>query len=527
MVSHQPSSHSSGLEVPTRACEPCAERRVRCSRGIPCKQCIERRTCCTYPASNSRGKRKRVVQHDREDTSVDTGLGSALPSTSATNSGLCLLAASQSTTFDGPVATQPTDGPPTVLQSNRQSNGAASVEPQFSEMLQQSMILAPDIGVGEDIAYGIIDTFSPQAMELLSINWLSPDYQAELQLSEQLANMQNVFPPAGVGFPSCLDPAPVARLDRTSRVDQRSLTSQSTIPSQCRDTETLSIHSAQSPAVSHVSGHSSNRFYVDGDGARASLRPPWPSNVSPSSSPCISDPHAHTNTTAESAQACLVDEQLSSERYRVLTGNLQSESSNFTANELPSYEQVSQWVRLYLEYFHPTFPFLMKMELFDVNSDWVLLLAVATLGAVLSTSSEAGRVRHLLMDTLAQVVTHRLESVQSRQDIGNNWILPAAARRENLGDLGTVQAAVLNIVCLLHCGRKDKISCAMAERHRLVDVCHSMQLLSASIPQFSDESAGDFRRWCRDWYQAQASIRLGLMIWASHPVDHRTSSPND
>lgn len=510
--------------MPTRACEPCAERRVRCSRGTPCKQCIERCTCCKYPPSNSRGKRKRVVRHDREDDSVDAGLGSALPSTSATNSGLFLPAAGQTTTFDGPVATQPTDGPRTVIQTSRQSNGAASAEPQFSEMLQQSMILAPDIGVGEDIAYGIIDTFSPQAMELLSINWLSPDYQAGLQLSEQLADIQNVFPPVGVGFPSCLGPAPAACIDQASSVDQQSVTSQPTIPGQYRDTETLSIHSAQSPAVSHVSGHSSNRFYVDGDGARASLRPPWPSNASPSSSPCISDTHAHTNTATETAQTCLVDEQLSDQRYRALTGNLQSESSNFTTNELPSYEQVSQWVRLYLEYFHPTFPFLMKMELFDVNSDWVLLLAVATLGAVLSASSEAGRVQHLLMDTLAQVVTHRLQSMQSQQDIENNWILPAAARRQNSGDLGTVQAAVLSIVGLLHSGRKDKISCAMAERLRLVDACHSMQLLSASLPQYSNESAGNLRRWCREWYQAQASIRLGLMIWASHPVDHRISN---
>lgn len=497
---------------------------MRCSRGTPCKQCIERHTCCAYPPSNSRGKRKRVVRHDRGDNSVDAGLCSALPSTSATISGLCLPAAGQSTTFDGPVATQATGGPRTVIQTNRQSNGAANSEPQFSEMLQQSMVLAPDIGVGEDIAYGIIDTFSPQAMELLSINWLSPDYQAGLQLSEQLADIQNVFPPAGVGFPSCLDPAPAACIDQVSPVDQQSVTSQPTIPGQYRDIETLSIHSAQSPAVSHVSGHSSNRFYVDGDGARASLRPPWPSNASPSSSPCISDTHAHTNTATETASTCLVDEQFSDERYQVLIGNLRSESSNFTTDELPSYEHVSQWVRLYLEYFHPTFPFLMKMELFDVNSDWVVLLAVATLGAVFSTSSEAGRARHLLMDTLEQVVTHRLASVQSRQDIENNWILPASARREKPGDLGTMQAAVLSIIGRLHCGRKDKISCAMAERHRLVDACHSMQLLSASLPQYSNESAGNLRRWCREWYQAQASIRLGLMIWASHPVDHRIST---
>lgn len=387
------------------------------------------------------------------------------------------------------------------------------------------MTFAPDIGVGEDIAYGIVDTFSPQAMELLSINWLSPDCQTGLQLSEQIADMQNVFPPVGVGFPSCLDPAPAARLDQASRVDQQSITSQPTMPSQYRDAETLSVHSAQSPVVSHVSCHSSNRFYVDGDGARASLRPPWPSDAS--SSPCLSDTHAHTNTAAGRTQACSVDEKLSNELYRVLTGNLQSESSTFATVALPSYEQVSQWVRLYLEYFHPTFPFLNKMELFDVNGDWVLLLAVATLGAVLSASSEAGRVRHLLMDTLEQIVTQRLKSVQSRQDIGNDWILPAATRREKYGDLGTVQAAVLSIVGLLHGGRKDKISCAMAKRHRLVDACHSMQLLSASLPQYSNESARNLRRWCREWYQAQASTRLGLMIWANHPVVHKTSNPRN
>lgn len=333
--------------------------------------------------------------------------------------------------------------------------------------------------------------------------------------------MQNIFPAGGVGFPSSLGlgQAPAERIDQASQVGQQSVTSQLAIPSQCRDGETLSIHSPQSPAVSHASGHSCNRFYVDGDGARASLRPPLPSDAS--SSHCASDTHTHTNSAAGSGQACSVDGQLPVDLYQVLVNNLQAEFSNLTGNAFPPYEQVSQWFRLYLEQFHPTFPFLRQLELFDVNSDWVLLLAVVTAGAFLSTSSEAGRVRHSLMEILEQVVAHRLESVQSRQVIEHDWIMPATAKTENYGNLAIWQAAVLSTISLLHCGRKDKISRAMTGRHRLVDACHSMQLLSASPPQYSTGSAGDPRRWCRAWYQTQASTRLGLMIWASHPVEYK------
>lgn len=458
--------------------------------------------------SNARGKRKRVVETD----SVAAEHGPELPSTSLTHAGFCLPSAGQTTTFDGPLETQQTLTPRTIIQADRSSDGIAD-EPgtQYPEMLQQPMM---------DIAYGVVDGFNAQAMELLSINWLSPDYQAGLQFSEQLAGMQNIFPSEGVGFPSSLGQAPVECTDQASQVGQQPVTSQPTMPSQCREGETLSIHSAQSPAVSHASAQSCNRFYVDGDGARASLRPPLPSDAS-SSSHCVSDKNNQTKSGAERGQACSVDKRLPVEIYQILADNLQTEFSNLTGNALPPYEQVSQWVRLYLEQFHPTFPFLRQKELFDLNSDWVLLLAVVTVGAFLSTSSEAGTVRHSLLETLEQVVTHRLESLQSRQDIENDWILPAAARRERFEDLVIWQAAVLSTICLLHCGRKDKISRAMAGRHRLVDACHSMQLLSASPPQYSTGSAEDSRRWCRLWYQTQASIRLGLMIWASHPVEYK------
>lgn len=460
---------------------------------------------------------------DQESDSAAAGHGSALPSASATNLELCLPAAGQTTSFDGPVETQPTDGPRTAIQTDRSRNGASNeADTQYSEMLQQSMIFAPDIGDREDMPYGIVDGLNTQAMELLSINWLSPDYQAGLQLAEQLADMQNIFPAGCAGFPSSLGQSPAGCIDQASRVDQQPVRSQPTILSPCRDRETLSMHSAQSPAVSHASGHSCNRFYVDGDGARASLRPPLPSDAS--SSHCVSNTYDQTNPAADSDQTSSVDGQLPIELYRVLAGNLQAASSKFTGNGLPSYEQVSHWVRLYLEYFHPTFPFLRQLELFDLNSDWVLLLAVATLGAFLSTSSEAGRIRHSLMDTLEQVVTHRLESVQSRQNIENDWMLPVAARKEGSRDLAILQASVLSTISLLHGGGKDKISCAMAARHRLVDACHSMQLLSASPPQYSTGSAEDPRRWCRKWYETQASIRLGLMIWASHPVESKIST---
>lgn len=457
--------------------------------------------------SNARGKRKRVVETD----SVAAEHGPELPSTSLTHAGFCLPSAGQTTTFDGPLETQQTVTPRTIIQADRSSDGIAD-EPgtQYPEMLQQPMM---------DIAYGVVDGFNAQAMELLSINWLSPDYQAGLQLSEQLADMQNIFPAEGIGFPSSLGQAQAECIDQASQAGQQSATSQPTMPSLCRDGETLSIHSAQSPAVSHTSGHSCNRFYVDGDGARASFRPPLSSDAS--SSHCVSDKNTQTNSAAERGRACSVDRQLPVEIYQILADNLQAELSNFSGNALPPYEQVSQWARLYLEQFHPTFPFLRQIELFESNSDWLLLLAVVTLGAFLSASSEAGRVRHSLMETLEQVVTRRLESVQSRQDVENDWILPAAARTERSGDLATWQAAVLSTICILHCGRKDKISRAMAGRHRLVDACHSMQLLSASPPQYSTGSAEDSRRWCRLWYQTQASIRLGLMIWASHPVKYK------
>lgn len=509
--------------MPTRACEPCAERRVRCSRGSPCKECVERRLCCTYPLPNSRGKRKRAVVDDQESDSAAARHGSALPSTSATNLELCLPAVGQNTSYGVPVETQPANGPRAVIQTDQSRNGASNEgDTQYREMLQQSMIFAPDIGVREDIPYGIVDGLNAQAMDLLSINWLSPDYQAGLQLAEQLADTQNIFPAGCAGFPSSLGQTPAGRIDQASRVDQQSVTSQPTMLSPCRDRETLSIHSAQSPAVSHASGHSCNRFYVDGDGARASLRPPLPSDAS--SSHCVSETHDHTSPAADRRQPGSFDGQLPIEVYRVLAGNLQSASSEFTGKALPSYEQVCHWVRLYLDYFHPTFPFLRQLELLDVNSDWVLLLAVATLGAFLSASSEARRIRHLLMETLEQVVTRRLESVQSRQNIENDWMLPAAARREESGDLTILQATVLSTIILLHGGRKDKISCAMAARHRLVDACHFMQLLSASPPPYSTESTEDPRQWCRMWYRTQASVRLGLMIWASHPVESKTST---
>ncbi|KAF3000479.1 hypothetical protein E8E14_002499 [Neopestalotiopsis sp. 37M] len=387
-----------------------------------------------------------------------------------------------------------------IGETNTQYTGTSS--------MQQSMANEPGLALGANMVYDMSGRFDTQATKLLSINWIAHQYQTSFDPFDQLGDICNVFPTQFLDSSISLDEPNQENLNPSIVIERESAPDQPRPLDMMGDREAQSLLSDPGSVVSRDSHQSGSFFYVDGDGSRASLRPAFQDISS-------DQPRAHSHH--ERDPVTLAMEEVPFHLYQSLGNNLQSEYYDAIGSNVPSYHQVTLWVDLYYKKFHPTFPFLRRPKFWDEDNDWVLLLAVVTVGTSMSQTLDAERYRRPLMKILQQVVGHRFAVMRGQQDARTEWTSPALETSFvpdiKSSDLAVLQATVLSMLCLMHGGRNDEISFAMAERLKLVDACHSMRLLSKASVHHVFDSGYEPRAQCRAWYQHQAFARIGLMIW--------------
>ncbi|KAI0151025.1 hypothetical protein BJ166DRAFT_581739 [Pestalotiopsis sp. NC0098] len=509
--SHEEESPSSAEVASKRACKACSKRRVRCSRESPCKQCIEKSTNCIYPSAGNKGKRQRDVFNQQPDTSLteDPSSASQLGSDATANQDMCLSFLAEAATLNANLETPRSNTAQINVDPNLNLVGQADT--QYPVILgQQTLESEPIPALGADIVYDMNGRFDAQATKFLSINWISQQYQASLDPFSQLGDIGNAFPTQfldnslGFGQPTHEDLTQSAAVNPQSASDPPPLLL--SVPR--GDGETQSLFSDPDSAISRGSHGSGSFFYVDGDGSRASLRPVFRNS---------SATYPPATWRHERSPGALAVDQIPVRLYQRFANHLQTEFYKVIGSNVPSYQQVSLWVNTYFEQFHPSFPFLRRPRFWEDDSDWLVLLAVAAVGTSISNTADAAQYRHSLIEILQQMVSHRFASMQGRHDSRAEWISPGTDSFTVSGpgtpDLATLQASVLSMICLMHGGKNEEISLAMAERSKLVDACHAMRLLSNSSAYHFSDSARDPEAQCQAWYQHQALSRVGLMIW--------------
>lgn len=183
--------------------------------------------------------------------------------------------------------------------------------------------------------------------------------------------------------------------------------------------------------------------------------------------------------------------------------------------DFPSYAQMRLFVYHYFDNFHPVFSFLRKSSFaHDASQSWVLLLAVAAVGAKYSTSQHDRSRADPLLRCLS-VILHQKHygnepndnPAYNAQSCGDANAVPRAPP-----DLRLVQAAVLNLMCLMNSGKSAYVHRALMERHYLTDACATLQLLSGNNRIF------DIRSSTLQWLEQESRIRTGLIIWVSQPL---------
>ncbi|KAI1525638.1 Fungal-trans domain containing protein, partial [Pyrenophora tritici-repentis] len=352
-----------------------------------------------------------------------------------------------------------------------------------------------------------IDNMVPPGLGLLDTNWLSPQHRDPADMDAFLMNLGNV---AHDNVEQWACPALTAPAQEATAAIQ---------PPPHTNLHNLNATSrtwvATSAFPSKISG---NRYYVDGTGARA----PFGGK--------IQDSNSSKSTQLHEAEANIPntpDEILESislcppEAYQSLLDGIATEGQScmigIEPSELPTQMQISICVGHYFEKFHPVFPFLRRSSFaHDVSNDWHLLLAVAVIGSKYMHHSPHSQLKESLSRLLSAILTrykYGLESSGEVNDADTPYTPGCTKANRVCPNLSTLQAGILNIVCLLHSRKKLAVERAFVDRHYLVEACHSMELLTNTTRFGSLAELTKYDNMARAWLAQELKVRTGMMIW--------------
>ena len=161
----------------------------------------------------------------------------------------------------------------------------------------------------------------------------------------------------------------------------------------------------------------------------------------------------------------------------------------------PSQRLLNKHISLYLDHFHPNYPFLDLQKLARYEMGWPLLIVMAAIGAIYSTPKSArgyGEMLHGFVRTY-------LMGVYSNGEPGET--------------LEYAQTKALNIVGLCHASKKALVQQGYMERDLLVGTCHRLALLERiNAPKFTYDVMPSESNWM-DWRKWEERLRTGLFVW--------------
>jgi hypothetical protein len=398
-------------------------------------------------------------------------------------------------------------------------------------MFEVSQAVQPaDSGTQRIYELSSISCFNEQAMDLLSMNWMSPENSTSFGWNGLIAappyaeddksdpNMPFLFP-ASADLP---DPGRECVLGNGQAPD---------IGRHGTSIDSAG-HSTYAPSQlgSEESKSMIGSYYVDGDGSRAPFRGQasrqWKERrmtaVNDVSTP-RSNVTNHTNGgTGSLWEGPLVSVDGYNNMIRELHLELGRKNAVIDANLFPSLQCIAACVQSYFTIFHPIFPFIRKRTfLEESNEHWIILLAVAVVGSKYTTSNEERLLSPKFIAILDGISSSRV-CHHRPTETGIPSISPLRGVENNPFNLSTLQAATLSLICSLHGGKIDRTRHVLLKRHCLIGACTELNLLSG-------ESEGghhhqDYDKVIQDWSMNQSRIRTGLMIWV-RPIKKEVHPP--
>jgi hypothetical protein len=471
-----------------RACKQCANDRVRCSRGQPCKRCSDRESTCSYPPA-----RKATTRYQ------NCGV-SALPQQNQPHTGPSLSGNNTGhfdSNFDVQISTLTSDLPTAItFPSTMSTAGGVPMSWTSNYDSAPSLLDQPDLNA-------------------LGVNWMSPNYQDDVDWEAILT-----------GFTASHDIA-------SQTIQGATAIEQSTCPG-CdinhHTNQTLQLvphlettHSYGTAVSTPTPLSTTNIYYVDGTGARAPF-----GGRSRGRSLILNDQElgeAEIDVTSPplSDTPSIADDLCPQTAYDNLAHHILSDQQHHGINHsvvtLPPRSHIHLCVLHYFERFHPIFPFIRKASfVYTASTEWLLLLAVAATGSRYIRRRQRGESGDMLTTTLDMALQSRrygFGTENSHESNGDLFVPGLHTRSESCPDIPMLQAGILNVLLLQHSGERTLVERSLVERHYLTQACHSLELISQDAPMSCMGNTLD-PALIPQWLVRQSEVRVGMMIWVSN-----------
>ena len=273
--------------------------------------------------------------------------------------------------------------------------------------------------------------------------------------------------------------------------------------SECSRTDIISI------------GSVSSKYYTAGAGVRAPFHGKSHERLSKADVPALSELQLGI-LPAEALSESPGHDIVSSDGYNELLQNVRAECEAHCLDAdlacFPSPMHIAVFVKLYFDKFHPIFPFISKDAVTSMPQQWILLLAVATVGARYS-GRQSSLSKRFLFRLLRVIVHHRWHLIQLDEEGRPSSSGATEGETAITQRIAFVQAAVLNCICMFHSGKPGLMRQAAFQRSYLVETGNMLDLFCPPNSRLQNPLQMDESTAVRLWSRAQCMIRTGFTIW--------------
>lgn len=279
------------------------------------------------------------------------------------------------------------------------------------------------------------------------------------------------------------------------------------------------------PSIATIGSPSdASMYYVDGDSVHSPVlshhkhpnQPPMPlfgGQGSSPLSPTLANLHTHLSEythpqiwVAEESYGSLID-------YLKYTSGRDISLSH--TDSFPSLKELNEFVGLYFDRFHESFPLLHKASFLNDRDGCVLDLAIAAIGACYVGTTYARKCSETLHELVNKLLEIATSSYYNPSEFPGVFGLRRYPQRPT-----RLQARILNVLGMFHSGNQKLSSLAREGRAILVTTCIENKLLSSNHYDgweacLGTQEEGD--RFLQQWLEGEMKCRAGYFVWVRPP----------
>ncbi|CCT73987.1 uncharacterized protein FFB20_02049 [Fusarium fujikuroi] len=187
---------------------------------------------------------------------------------------------------------------------------------------------------------------------------------------------------------------------------------------------------------------------------------------------------------------------INDEAYQVMVFTFEQLNSDnvycipFTDKHLPSLQHMQIYMQVYFEEYHPIFPLLHKATFSPNKDDWLLSLAVSSIGCLFSKTLRSKEVFPIMQEFLRRAI--RIQT--------------------STPSISVAQASVLNQIGMMYGGDLRFAECAHETMAQLTTQCRKIASSSHNLANSSIAENTVSQGW-QAWVRAQLEIRLFYCAW--------------